>query len=223
MPHSPSVTGLGIGHLPILHENILKSQALFDFVEVTPESYIGGDPELALAQLEDITAAFEVTCHGIDLSFASADPVNLDHLIAARGITNSCNASFFSEHMAYTKAGELNADRFFTKVATQADNGIILNIDSISISARLQGINPLDLVAAYPPDRVVSLTVVPESCMNPIIRQICGGFDKDMLSIVQHCLNHTAAQSVLVQTRYAENTVDSLSEIINSLRSLLCK
>ena len=104
-----------------------------------------------------------------------------------------------------------------------ADVGVILNIDSITISARLQNIDALDLVQSYPADRIISLTVVPEACMNPVIRTMCGGFDSDMVSIVEHCLRHTSAKSVLVQTRYGSNTVESLDPVLTALGEKLAR
>ncbi|MGB8817701.1 MAG: DUF692 family multinuclear iron-containing protein [Rhizobiaceae bacterium] len=265
------LAGLGIGHLPFLHENIMGSHGRFDFVEVTPETYIGGDPLLMREQMQELAPVLPSTCHGIDLSLCSTDDFDNDHLENLSSVLSVVNPLFFSEHLAYTQSEDLNSDiylpplyldaevgriskkceyiaeyfkkpfhlenvpdflfgksgigegEFFGKLAKTADVGVILNIDSITISARLQNIDPLDLVQSYPADRIISLTVVPEACMNPVIRTMCGGFDGDMLSIVEHCLRRTSAKSVLVQTRYGSNTVESLDPVLTALGSKLSR
>jgi uncharacterized protein len=265
------LTGLGIGHLPFLHDNIMRSHSLFDFVEVTPETYIGGDPLLMQEQVAELAAVLPSTCHGIDLSLCSTNEFDQGHLQNVSGVLKMLNPLFFSEHLAYTQGDDYNSDiylpplyldsevfwisakckyiieyfnkpfhlenvpdflfgksgigegEFFTKLSDESNVGIILNIDSITISARLQNMDPLDLVRSYPADKIMSLTVVPEACMNPVIRTMCGGFDADMLSIVGHCLSNTSARSVLVQTRYGSNTVESLEPVLSALQSKLAR
>jgi uncharacterized protein len=263
------LSGLGIGHLPVLHENILNNRALFDFVEITPESYIGGDSILMEEQISETKKALPITCHGIDLSLCSVEPPEDEHLNSTLAILHSCEPVFFSEHLAYTKSEELNADiyfppiyveeelkriadrcklvssrlarplhlenvpdflfgksgmgegAFFKQLADMTTSGIILNIDSITISAKLQKLSVEQLIDSYPLDRIVSLTVVPESCMNPIIGRMCGGFDVEMLDAVEYCLKKSSAKSVLVQTRYEHNTPENLSLILESIRQKL--
>jgi uncharacterized protein (UPF0276 family) len=111
--------------------------------------------------------------------------------------------------------------RFFEALYEASGSEVIMNIDSIVISASLQNIDPIALIKTYPLEKIVSLTVVPESCMNPVIKTMCGGFDADMLKLVQFCINNTSARSVLIQTRYASNTVESLMDVITALREIV--
>ncbi len=263
------LNGLGIGHLPILHENILEHRHLFEFVEITPESFMGGDFDLAKNQIADVRKNFYITCHGIDLSLCSVEEVDTEHIAGCKEVIELCQPLFFSEHLAFTRCHNLNSDIYFPPFYLKSDveriankclkisdyfelpfylenvpdfllgksgigegeffsslfdlcgTRVILNLDSICLSAKLQNIPPIDLIRTYPIEQIASVTVVPESCMNPVIRKMCGGFDDEMLGLVEFCINNTTARSVLIQTRYETNTVESLIDIIGSLRNLI--
>ncbi|MFK0731334.1 MAG: DUF692 family multinuclear iron-containing protein, partial [Gloeotrichia echinulata HAB0833] len=260
------LAGIGIGHLPVLHDDLLYNKAIFDFVEVTPESYIGGDQDLMKSQLNEIKCNFQVTCHGIDLSVCSIEDIDGNHLKNVLSVIEACSPLFFSEHLSYTRSEDYNADiyipplyvedevdritsrcrelvsyvglpfhlenvpdylfgksgigegAFFRALTEACDVQVIMNLDSIAISAKLQKIDPRDLILQYPKDRVASLTVVPEACMNPIIREICGSVDALLLDLTSFALRHTSARSVLLQTRYESNSVQNLMPVILGLK-----
>jgi uncharacterized protein (UPF0276 family) len=64
------LTGLGIGHLPILHDDLLQNKNYFDFVEITPESYIGGDTGLMSEQLTAVSEILRQLVTGLICRFA---------------------------------------------------------------------------------------------------------------------------------------------------------
>lgn len=113
---------------------------------------------------------------------------------------------------------------FITKICRETDSGVILNLDSIAISSNTYNIDPIDLINSYPLDCIESITIVPESCMNPMLKKYYGNnLDKTMWFLLEHVLNKSSAKSVLIQRRFEVNTFASLKEELFLAKSIYNK
>jgi uncharacterized protein (UPF0276 family) len=99
-------------------------------------------------------------------------------------------------HSTYTET------EFLHRALRAADCGLQLNLDSVAISAATLGVDPLDYLRDFPWEHVVTVTIVPETCMNPVLR-IRYGSDLDglMFSMLDLALRRSPARRVVVQRR----------------------
>ena len=100
--------GLGLrrGLLNELESQVLGSAdpAPFDFLELTPENWIGVGGRNA-RRLRAFTERFPTTCHGLSLSLGSPDPLDETLVLAVRDFMHEHNVRMYSEHLSFCSAG----------------------------------------------------------------------------------------------------------------------
>ncbi|MDQ0176248.1 MbnB/TglH/ChrH family RiPP precursor modification enzyme [Bacillus chungangensis] len=150
-------------------------------------------------------------------------------------VKNELGLDFHIENVAslvnYTLEADMTEGEYVSKVCEASDSGIILNLDSIAISSHTYKIDSVELLNSYPLHRVISITVVPESCMNPMLRKFYGtNIDQLMWSMLEYVFKNSPANSVLIQRRFPRNTTDSLKnelaiakEIFKSTKEIIVK
>jgi len=99
--------GLGIGWRPELALAIERHPGL-GFVELTAENH---DPDGPLAEpvRQLIGRGVKVVVHGVSLSLGGADPPKPDRLAALSRLAGQSSASLVSEHVAFVRAGGVEA------------------------------------------------------------------------------------------------------------------
>jgi len=99
--------GLGIGWRPELAMAIERRLGL-GFVELTAENH---DPDGPLAEpvRQLIGRGVKVVVHGVSLSLGGADPPKPDRLAALSRLAGQSKASLVSEHVAFVRAGGVEA------------------------------------------------------------------------------------------------------------------
>jgi len=99
--------GYGLGLRPVYYEEILNGAPPVDWFEVISENYMipGGRP---LAMLERFRAAYPIVLHGVSMSLASTDPLDLDYLAALKALAARIEPAWVSDHLCWTGVHGLN-------------------------------------------------------------------------------------------------------------------
>ena len=120
------VTGLGIGWRPEIAGFVAGLPDL-GFVEVIAESLGSQGLPWTLAELRDRGVA--IVPHGIKLSLGSAEPVSEKRVALLAGAAEVTEAPLVSEHLAFVRAGGLEAGHLLPLPRTwQAVNAVVANV-----------------------------------------------------------------------------------------------
>lgn len=97
----PAPLGYGLGLRPVYYDEILTTQPPVDWFEIISENYMlaGGRP---LAILERVRADYPIVMHGVAMSLASTDPLNLDYLRQLKALVDRFEPAWVSDHVAWT-------------------------------------------------------------------------------------------------------------------------
>ena len=103
----PSSLGFGLGLRPVYYQEILEKKPRVDWFEVISENYMtpGGRP---LAILERIRADYPIVMHGVSLSLASTDPLDLGYLRALKRLADRFQPEWISDHLCWTGVHGVN-------------------------------------------------------------------------------------------------------------------
>ncbi|MDE2579706.1 MAG: DUF692 domain-containing protein [Hyphomicrobiales bacterium] len=93
--------GFGLGLRPVYYADILEHKPDVDWFEILSENYMvpGGRP---LAMLESIRADYPLVMHGVSLSLASTDPLDMDYLRALKALADRIEPQWISDHLCWT-------------------------------------------------------------------------------------------------------------------------
>jgi uncharacterized protein (UPF0276 family) len=99
--------GYGLGLRPVYYEQILTERPPVDWFEIISENYMipGGRP---LAMLERFRADYPIVMHGVSMSLASTDPLDMDYLAALKALAARIEPEWVSDHLAWTGVHGLN-------------------------------------------------------------------------------------------------------------------
>ena len=99
--------GFGLGLRPVYYPEILSGPQPIDWFEIISENYMvpGGRP---LAMLDRIRADYPLRMHGVSLSIASTDPLDLDYLRELKQLADRVQPELVSDHLAWTGVQGLN-------------------------------------------------------------------------------------------------------------------
>ena len=96
--------GVGLGYRePFRSELFLRPQAV-DFLEVTADHFLGGSRE-KWRELDLLADHFTLVPHGLNLSLGSAEGIDQDYLETLAKLVERINPPWWSEHIAFTRAG----------------------------------------------------------------------------------------------------------------------
>jgi len=99
----PEVRGVGLGFRPELSHGLLRAPQTVEFLEVVAESlYARGDWKREALALREV---WPLVPHGVKLSLASADGVDLARARKLGELARELRAPLVSEHVALTRAG----------------------------------------------------------------------------------------------------------------------
>jgi hypothetical protein len=119
----------GIGFKPAHIEEALACPAAGLWFEVHAENYmIAGGPRVAM--LEALRAERPLSLHGVGLSLAGAEKIDLAHLARLRGLVDRLEPFLVSEHLAWSRIGEVHLPDLLPVPRTnEALRCLIRNID----------------------------------------------------------------------------------------------
>jgi len=96
--------GVGIGFREPFLADLFRRRDGVDFLEITADHYLDA-PEEKRAELELLASHFPIIPHGLDLSLGAADGVDAGYLEALAQLVERLDPPWWSEHIAYTRAG----------------------------------------------------------------------------------------------------------------------
>jgi uncharacterized protein (UPF0276 family) len=99
--NGPSRTGIGL-RAPHVDE-IMATRPALPWLEVHPENYMGGGPQLAL--LERVRREYPISLHGVGLSLGTAGDLDQRHLARLRDLVERIEPCLVSEHLSWSIAG----------------------------------------------------------------------------------------------------------------------
>jgi uncharacterized protein len=107
MDPSSSSFGFGLGLRPHYYRDILEGARRVDWFEIISENYMvaGGPP---LVMLDRIRADYPIAMHGVSMSLASADPLDLDYMRQLKKLARRIEPIFISDHLAWTGVHGVN-------------------------------------------------------------------------------------------------------------------
>jgi hypothetical protein len=95
------VLGVGLGLRRPLLEETLNATHLIDWLEFTPENYMGrgGKSRQVLRQAKE---KFPLISHGVSLSLGSLDPLSDAYLTELEELFSETNPAWFSDHLCFS-------------------------------------------------------------------------------------------------------------------------
>ena len=98
------VLGVGLGLRRPLLEETLAATDLIDWLEFTPENFMGrgGQSRQMLARAK---AEFQLVSHGVSLSIGSLDPFNQEYLQELDDLFTWTQPAWFSDHLCFSSIG----------------------------------------------------------------------------------------------------------------------
>jgi uncharacterized protein (UPF0276 family) len=100
-PFSAACAGIGL-RAPHVDE-IMATRPALPWLEVHPENYMGGGPQLAL--LERVRHEYPISLHGVGLSLGTAGDLDRRHLARLRDLVERIEPCLVSEHLSWSIAG----------------------------------------------------------------------------------------------------------------------
>ena len=95
------VLGVGLGLRRPLLEDTLGSENLMDWLEFTPENYMGRGGS-ARRVLERAERQFPLISHGVSLSIGSVDPLSESYLTDLEDLFAWTKPAWFSDHLCFS-------------------------------------------------------------------------------------------------------------------------
>ena len=100
------VLGVGMGYRDPIGHHILSHTDEIDFLEVTADHFLRPTKKREVF-LDELRSEFTLIPHGLNLSLGSAEGLNREYLKDLGGLVNHLNPPWWSEHIAFTKAGNI--------------------------------------------------------------------------------------------------------------------
>jgi uncharacterized protein len=96
--------GVGLGFRAPHFTDLFLQRSEVDFLEVTVDHFFDAPPEKA-QQFELLRDHFMLIPHGLNLSLGSAEGIDANYLEKFASLVTQANPPWWSEHLAFTKAG----------------------------------------------------------------------------------------------------------------------
>jgi len=101
---SRTVNGVGLGLRWDFIDELLEQRPALDFVEVSPENYLGrgGHYDEALDRAIEL---YPVVTHGLTMSVGGTDPLREDYLAGLKGFIERVRSPWHSDHLCFSTHG----------------------------------------------------------------------------------------------------------------------
>ncbi|HTV32998.1 MAG TPA: DUF692 domain-containing protein [Methylocella sp.] len=102
-----SPLGFGLGLRPVYYPDIIEKTPKVDWFEVISENFMvpGGRP---IAMLERIRGTYPIVLHGVSMSIASTDLLDLDYLKALKSLAERFQPEWISDHLCWSGVRGMN-------------------------------------------------------------------------------------------------------------------
>jgi len=128
---SSAALGVGLGFRPPLRAELFQNRDRVDFLEITADYYLGAAPEKRDV-LDLLAAHFTLVPHGLDLSLGSAEGIDSAYLDRVAALVERIAPPWWSEHLAFTKAGGVSIGHLATLPYTQeAIDAVVRNVETV--------------------------------------------------------------------------------------------
>ncbi len=99
-----SITGVGLGLRWDFIDELLRDRPALDFVEISPENYMGrgGYYDEALERAREI---WPIVTHGLTMSIGGTDPLREDYLKGLRAFVERVKSPWHSDHLCFSTYG----------------------------------------------------------------------------------------------------------------------
>jgi uncharacterized protein len=127
----PDSLGFGLGLRTQHYQEILNSNPAVDWFEIISENYMvrGGQP---LRMLDAIKERYPVVMHGVSLSIASTQPLDMEYLRDLKALAKRTNPKWISDHLCWTGVHGVNLhDLYPVPYTEEALNHIVTRISQV--------------------------------------------------------------------------------------------
>lgn len=106
-PQQPDFLGFGLGLRSQHYREILDGRPNVDWFEIISENYMipGGQP---LHMLDQIAERYPLVMHGVSLSIASTDPLDMQYLRDLKALAKRVEPRWISDHLCWTGVHGIN-------------------------------------------------------------------------------------------------------------------
>jgi len=93
--------GAGLGLRRSMLDDICQlQQGKIDFLEVTPENWIGLGGAYG-RKLRELAERYPMVCHGLSLNVGGPAPLDMKFIADLKKFIDACEFAYFSEHLSY--------------------------------------------------------------------------------------------------------------------------
>ena len=180
------VLGVGLGFREPFRTELFCNRDRVDFLEITADHYFSA-PQEKHAELELLADHFPIIPHGLDLSIGAADGIDDDYLAAMAELVEQLDPPWWSEHIAFTRAGGVAIGHLAPLPWThEAVDVVARNVDKVRRRIRA----PLIL------ENVTAAMIVPGNEMDEVdfiravLEQTGCGLLCDVTNLYTNAVNH---------------------------------
>nr|UXE45583.1 hypothetical protein Hi04_10k_c4998_00026 [uncultured bacterium] len=156
--------GVGLGYRAPFLSDLFRLRERVDFLEITADHFFDVPPE-ALDELDLLADHFPLIPHGLDLSLGSAEGADPAYLDKFADLVNRLDPPWWSEHLAFTRAGGISIGHLATLPYTrEAVDVVARNVEAvrrrIDVPLILENVTATVLVPGSEMDEPEFLTAV---------------------------------------------------------------
>jgi uncharacterized protein len=144
------LSGVGLGlrweFLDELVEMLPSSFSQLDFLEVSPENYIGRGGHVT-AQLARLRERYPLLSHGLTMSLAGTEPFDAEYMQSLRAFLSEMKSPWHSDHLCFSIAGggrvlhDLLPPKMTNASATRAADRVRRAQDAIGVKMAIENIS----------------------------------------------------------------------------------
>ncbi len=128
---TPPALGGGLGYRSPFRADLFRDRDRVDFLEITADHFLDASPE-ARDELDLLAAHFTLIPHGLDLSLGSAEGVDPAYLDRFAALVERLDPPWWSEHLAFTRAGGISIGHLATLPYTRAAVDVVArNVEAV--------------------------------------------------------------------------------------------
>jgi uncharacterized protein len=179
----PAVPGIGLRSAH--HQDVLERRPAVGFLEVHAENYMGGGRPVAA--LERLRHDYEFSVHGVGLSLAGAEALDLRHVDRLAALCARLQPALVSEHLAWSRVGGRYLNDLLPLPYTEEALGVVADHVAI-VQQRLR--RPLLIENPTSYIRFVDSSIPETEFLSELARRTGCHLLCDVNNIYVNCRNH---------------------------------